>query len=252
MNIKIAFCDDSPEHHNLMKEFLKIYYMEFDDEITAEYFSSGSELISSYEQGNKYHAIFMDVEMPGENGIDICAMIKNKFDYDLLPCFITSYPDYMQNSFSVHPFDYLLKPIKYIDFKKTMSRIYEHFNKSAYTLTIVNSNRAEEIVAVDDIIYIQAQTLHFSDTKLAYFLKSGKIIYSRTKLSKIEAELCEVHFIKPHRSYLVNVRYIRKFSEGAVELTNGMILPLSRNGAARVKSKYTHQIIRLRYKHLDI
>ena len=73
--------------------------------------------------------VLLDMEMPDMNGIEIAEKIRELVSREVLITFLTSYPEYMQKSFGVQAFQYLLKPITYDVFKKEIIRTIQYIEK---------------------------------------------------------------------------------------------------------------------------
>jgi DNA-binding LytR/AlgR family response regulator len=86
------------------------------------YFSSGHAFIEAVEGGEEFEVVFLDIYMPGENGVDVAERIR-----DLLPqigiIFSTSSPDHAVEAFKVQAVDYLIKPSTELDIIKAFTRV---------------------------------------------------------------------------------------------------------------------------------
>ena len=82
--------------------------LDIDFEITT--YNDSRLLLSDYVQPGTFHILFLDVEMPEPNGIAAAQRIRNLPDRDVRIVFVSSYPQYMKESFNVQTFQYLTKP----------------------------------------------------------------------------------------------------------------------------------------------
>ncbi len=161
------------------------------------------------------HIALLDIEL-GENenlnGLEIAELIKN-ISPEIKFIFITGYSKYALDSFSVHPYDYILKPIDTEKVINTLNELGNTINlKRDDTVSfdrIIVQNKGEIIyISLDEIIFIETQhrgtIIHCEDG-----------IYPNPQiLSNIEKQLGE-HFIKTHKSFIVNRNKIRRIKQVA-------------------------------------
>ena len=106
--MKIAVCEDN----NIVSSYMEDYISSLDlQDIEYEIFSSGDDLIHYMEVENAiFNIYFMDIEMPGRNGIETSAYIRS-VDKNALIIFITDHKEYVYDVFDVLPFRFLIKPV---------------------------------------------------------------------------------------------------------------------------------------------
>ena len=108
--IKIAFCDDDMEVLHQMNELLDRYRAERNEDITYAAFQSPFELLTEIEKGIRPDILFLDVVMPGQNGMDVAKEIR-QYDTNMKIIFLTSSPEFAVESYSVGAYFYQLQPI---------------------------------------------------------------------------------------------------------------------------------------------
>jgi two-component system LytT family response regulator len=167
---------------------------------------SGKEAIAWAETHNP-HLILLDIELDkdGPNGIDVAKSIYG-FHKDAYIVFVTGYSKYAVDSFEVHPYGYVLKPIVVSKFKLLITEIvqkvqYNHkSNSEIFTVRI-----KDELVHLNkkDIIFIEA----LNHTSIIH--TQSAIWESRISLDQIEMMLGE-GFLRVHRSFVVNLSKVKK------------------------------------------
>ncbi len=172
---------------------------------------------------------FLDIDMPTLNGLDF-----RKQTLHIPVCvFITSHPEHAVESFELEALDFIVKPLKFDRFDKTMQRIVEF-------LEIKHKAQLFESSIGGDIFYIKEghnQTkVKLHDVLYLEALKDYTLVVTNEKrhcvLSSIGNLLKEVHFqsfIRIHRSYAVQKQYIKKIMPYEVELHNNKHIPLGRS-----------------------
>ncbi len=101
---RIAICDDDVR----MRRFLCRTVSESGISCRVEEFAGGADLLRGY---GEYDILFLDIDMPGGNGIEVAERIRRS-DRKVKIIYVTGYQDYMSQSFAVHPFAFLVKPVQ--------------------------------------------------------------------------------------------------------------------------------------------
>lgn len=240
MNINIAICDDNPADIDNIKSFLNRYEMEYDIDFSIELFSDGTKLLEDYKKG-RYHLIFLDVEMPGINGLDIARFIRNtQLDYDTKIVFVSNYPEYMQDSFNVQAFNYFPKPFLYDSFVMLMEQLINTITSSTYTRIVVKGGSSEELVNVNDIVMITSKD---SKNKRLSVIFPEKEMVINGVISEWYEDLLSLGFISPSRGNMVNIRYIHYINDSSLVLKNGMSIPISRRHAKEVRNVFNKRLL---------
>ena len=119
--MKIAVCEDDITTQSILESYLEEYPADLEWEI----FSSGEELLEYIEKGKDYFSLyFMDISLPGIDGIQTCARIRKR-DQKALIVFVTDYKEYVYEVFQVLPFRFLIKPVKKKAFFKVLGEAME-------------------------------------------------------------------------------------------------------------------------------
>jgi len=189
-------------------------------DLVAEY-NNGMEAYKNVEQ-NQIDLIFLDVEMPILDGFEFIESLSNIPQIIL----ITSKPDYALKAFDYDVTDYLLKPITKSRFDSSVKKaIFKNRNTTLDTSNdahiYVNSNLKKVKVVINEIKWIEG---------LGDYIKlvtdDSNILVLSTMKAFIE-KLPQNKFLRIHKSYIVNLGKIEKFSGAQVEV-DGQTIPLSR------------------------
>ena len=211
IDYRIAVCDDEPIFIDRIRHIL------LDCEIQG--FTDSRRLLEAVENGERYDVIFLDILMPGLDGIGLAREIRET-DKDVIIIFVTSRLEFMQTGYEVRAFRYLLKeqledglPVIWADVEKELAdRKDEYF--------VFEFNRQTYRYACREILYFESNL-----RRIILHAKSGTaVLYGG--LDEIEA--AHPSFVRIHKSYLVNPRYIRVVSAENVITTDGEMLPVSR------------------------
>jgi len=236
---KTAIIVDDEE---LARESLKSALADFEDvEIAAEC-ANGFEALKMVNE-LKPHILFLDIQMPKLSGFDVAELLGK--DAPLI-VFVTAYDEYALKAFEAHAVDYLLKPVNKERLAKTIKHIddslfyrrgqavpealydYKMHQQPLQRLVIHDRGRIQVILA-DNIVYIQAQDDYvLVQTESESFMK-----YER--MSRLESLLDQNIFVRIHRSYIINLNYLREIENRSKDsrtaiLKNGREIPVSRSG----------------------
>lgn len=178
-------------------------------------------------------AVFMDIELKGSNGIDLASAINHS--YKGIPIiFITGYPvKYCQEVFlkdiSLTPFAFIAKPITNESISKVIEKLNNHINK---TVAIkLKNGKSNIIVNTDEIIYIE------SNNKELFINTKNQTFRIHDKLAEFIKKLPD-NFLSPHKSYIVNTKYIKEIQSNKVALIDhDTLLPISRSRKAEFLDK---------------
>lgn len=239
MTLRIGICDDTINDIKILQKHIETYQIAYDIDLETESFSSGEELIKGHIN-HPYQIILLDIEMPVQSGMDIARRLRNQGNDNTFIVFITSYPQYMKDSFEVQPFQFLTKPIDFPMLEKLISDIIHRYQCSHTTKILIDVDNEEHLVHINDILYMQA----VKDKKpILKYVFSDTTLIAQGTIQKWEETLSGYGFISPCRGYLVNVRHIRSFNQTRLLLANDIEIPISRRRAKLVKQAYASRII---------
>lgn len=241
MNLNVFICDDYSEDLANIHAHLLQYAFQYDENLKITTFSSGKDLLNN-EKISQCNIIFLDIEMPGTDGLMTAQLLRQHYSPELFIVFTTSYPEYMQDSFEVQPFQFLTKPISYPKIERIMKAICHRIKNSSYSTIVVDDAGEEHFVSLRDLIYIRNEKSRKGF--LSFRLTEGNIL-SKGSLVYYEDLLKEEGFVSPTRGFLMNVRFIKSFNGSRVLLKNGEQLEVSRRKSKELQKEYANQIIKI-------
>ena len=231
--IKIAFCDDDMEVLHQMNELLDRYRVERNEDITYAAFQSPFELLTEIEKGIRPDILFLDVVMPGQNGMDVAKEIR-QYDTNMKIIFLTSSSEFAVESYSVGAYFYQLKPIWEESFFRLMDAVLAECEKKKKNSLILRSK--------DGITRIDLQQLEYCEVlrrKLLFHLENGAVLESAGSLDDLAGQLMQYsNFFRPHRSFLVNMEYIQNISSRSIKMVNDAEIPIPHGKCSEIKNTY--------------
>ena len=225
MDLSIAICDDHQPDIKRLSNLLTAYSVRTDIDFSITSFHDAKELLNSLDDHSPfpYHILFLDIEMPGENGIDLARDLNKRIPSDTLLVFVSSFPEYMSDSFSVHPFDFLQKPVSSEQFIRLMQDIREKFSKHRKQLLCVTKNGIDISIRAEEILYIQALNAKLQDLTI---ITTNDSYLRRGILSDMEQLYPDILF-PTDRTTLVNLIHVHYLTDKEVVMIDGTRLPVS-------------------------
>ncbi|MDD6037343.1 MAG: LytTR family DNA-binding domain-containing protein [bacterium] len=231
--IRIAFCDDDPTVLSDLHELLTLYRAKKEEEITDDIFHSPLDLIAEIERGVRYDILFLDVLMPGESGIDAATEIRS-YDKNTKIIFLTSSQEYAVQSYAVNAFYYQMKPICAESFSRLMDSVLALCEKEKERSLILHCKTGITQIKPTELEY--CEVIHRT---LFIHMTSGKVLESIGSLDELSKQLMTFgNFIRPHRSYLVNLDYIQNLSYRAITMSCLTEIPIPRGKYNEIKNAF--------------
>jgi two-component system response regulator LytT len=240
---RVAICDDQEKQRELVKTMLITLSVKSNIDFDIVLFDSGEQLVSHYEnKETPFHILILDVEMNGMTGIQAARAIRDLNNLDEQIVFLTSYPEYMVESFDVITFQYLLKPIAPHILEEKIIKLCQYFQAQDKKFMVIKSAYEEVVLRYDDIIGIEAAKSLTIKSKLNV-ITSTHTYESKGIIADYALALKDHNFLQVHRSIIINLLHVKKFASGSVLMSNGMELPIGRSKIKEVKDFYTKFMI---------
>mgnify|MGYP000951228966 CR=1 FL=1 len=232
--LQIAICDDSIEELSNMVQLIDLYRISKNFNCEYAVFPNGFELVSALEKGKRFDIYCLDIIMPGFTGIDVAKEIRS-FDKTAPILFFTSSPEFALESYSVKAINYILKPVTkeklFFTFDEILEKIKAENHEDA---VIVKSNEGIQKILISNLVFAEV-----IGRNVLYYMRSGKVIECTESFSSVCERLMKYGcFIKPHRSYLVNMQYVDTIENHQVTLQTLSSVPVAQGKAKEIKEQY--------------
>jgi len=242
--MKVIIVDDELLARSIIREYMQNHP---ELELVAEC-NDGFEGVKAIQQ-QQPDLIFLDIQMPKINGFEMLELIEQPPPV----IFTTAFDEYAIKAFESHAVDYLLKPFSRERFDKALAKWRQsghsqgNKEKLATLLDSVSNSPAEQqrvvvklsgkirIIPVEDIHFLEA-----ADDYVKVHTRDGAFLKNKT-MGHFETVLDKNHFVRTHRSYMVNIAEITRIDPYEKDnhlaiLKSGGRVPVSKTGYVKLKS----------------
>ena len=207
----IAIVEDEDGAAELLASYIRKYAASAGTEFNIVRFANAVEFLSDYRA--VYAVVFMDIQMPGMNGMDAAAELRDR-DKTVSLIFITNLVQFAQKGYEVDAVSFLVKPVSYFDFSLKF--------KKALDVYVMNEERSFTVkyrggmcrISTDKLMYVEI-IAH----RLYYHLVDEDIEITGV-LSDAEKELASYGFLRCNKCYLVNPKFIVGIKGSEVRVGN--------------------------------
>lgn len=239
--IKIAFCDDDLSVLEDLCALLVQYREKHDPEIGYAAFRSPLEFMAAMEKGACFDVLFLDIIMPGQNGIDAAKEIR-QLDQNIKIIFLSSSSEFALESYTVSAYFYQIKPVLQEEFTALLDSIVSECEKERQCSLVLRCKSGITRIALEKLEYCEV-----IGRTLLFHMKNGEILESMGSMNKLCNELMQYgNFLRPHRSFLVNMEYIKSISYKAITMEHLAEIPIPHGKFAEMKEKYLGYIFNRR------
>ena len=223
--VRFAVCDDKKEELDLVADKIREYYA---DECEIIKYQDGESLLAD-SRTQLFDVLFLDIVMPGLNGMELAAKIREE-NQNVKIVFVTNKEELANKGYLYEAFRFVCKSRLEQELPETAESLKRHFD-SANEYLKLKTPAGIIIRAIKDIKYFEVKGHNVT-------VVCGSEEQVCGTLRAYEDSLNEKGFLRVHKGYLVNFRYIYSIRKDDVELTDGKALPLSRNRKHETKEKF--------------
>ncbi len=239
MIMKALIIDDEPKARRLLQLMIQENCSKIKTVITAEDLLSGIEVLKREQP----QIVFLDIEMPEHSGLEILDFIdKTHHNFEVI--FTTAYSEYAIRAFELSAIDYLLKPIRVDKLQSAINKALLSIGKSQINVKIEELRNSLNSLNFKKIALPVADGIKFVDFEDIIMLKAdgmytnislqsrGEILISKPLRHFVELLENTSTFYKPHRSYLINLKYIQEYSKkngGYIVMDNNETVSISKD-----------------------
>lgn len=235
--MQIVICDDNREDlTNLEKLLLEYNTYCHGIRFEIEKFLDASLLLNKIQKDKPADIYILDIIMSNISGIDLGSQIR-KMNSKSIIIYVTTSDGFAMDAYDIHAIRYLLKPIQKNDFFEAMDYALSYMDIKSEAVFLVKTKEGLVSIPYSKIEYIEN-----SARKLEIHLADGEKITSIFIRKSFDEEIKELindrSFMRVHKSFLVNLRYVKKLTRSDITMDSGINIPISRKSTPDVKKEY--------------
>jgi len=226
--IKIVICEDNlltlKFMENTIQNELKKHVM--NTQVIAVNCSDGEGVFKA-----RAEIYFLDIDMPGKDGITLAKEIRNKYPATLI-IFISNHDEFVYDSFEVYPFRFIRKDV----FENSISKVIKDALKKVDDVRqylVIETKKGIQRLLQREICFIEK-----IDTDIHIKMVDNHKYHFRFSIKEIQKRMNDKYFVRIYPSVIVNVAQIEQFSHNTILLKNGDVLPVSRRLKEQVRLRY--------------
>lgn len=214
----IAIVEDEADFSMQLQDFLEQYQKEETIRFKISVFHSGEELLKEYQP--VYDVILLDIEMPGINGMDAAAKLRES-DQEVVLMFITNIASYAIRGYEVGALDFVMKPLTYYAFSMRFTRALKRVRQREQQQILLTLSDGVKKLEIGQIYYVEVQNriLHYHTDEGEYCV--------RGTMQSVEQAFSTHPFAKCNYWYIVNLKHVSQVKQN-IAVVGGHELEISR------------------------
>ncbi len=228
--MRAAVCDDSPKDREKIRGLIEEYSRQSGREIAVTEYASGSLLCEDIGETEEYGIVFLNVNTGQTDGLTAARLLK-EHDPDICIILVSAYMGCALEGYRVKAARFLIKEDLERTMKECLDEIFEELEQKNQKVHF-SFVEGELTLDVQRILYVETyrhkNQFHTPDASYSLY----------RKLDEIEEELAPYGFLRVHRSFLVNMRHVKRISGYRIVLAGGQEIPVPKPRYPGVKREY--------------
>lgn len=234
--MKIAICEDDTTQQNILTAALDSYRTPAGEHVQYDVYHNGLDLLASINT-HPYDVLLLDILMPGFTGMDAAREIR-KSNEKIPIIFLTTSQEFAVESYRVHAFDYLMKPVDQNVLFDTLDRAFSMTESTLEKSILVQTAKAVYVLSLSQIEFVE-----INNRTLSFHLIDGTVKSISGRLSDYEEALLKhPEFLKIHRSYIINMDLMKALNQKSFITLTGNEIPISRNLLPAIQKRYIEHL----------
>lgn len=235
VTVSIAVCEDNNEDLTHLREALTEIKLPCAFGISE--YQNAEELLWDIETGHKHFDIFfLDIYLSGMNGMEAARRIRAENENALL-IFVSSSEGFYREAFDVYAFHYLIKPVDKDNFADVLEKAVKTVDRSRDECLKITYRGKSSTLKYSDITYISSM-----NHALKYHMRDGSEYTSYGKLDELALQIKSELFVRCHKSFIVNLAYVREMTAEGFQTEANSFIPISRTYSAEARESYRRRL----------
>ena len=217
---KVLIVEDMPECADVLKNHLARYSDESGEQFQVTWLTTAFDFVESKQA---YDLIFMDIGLPGINGMEAAQLLR-EHDSETQLIFVTDLAQYAVKGYTVDALDFVVKPVTYYDFALRMERAMRVLRRNNGRCVYIPTKDGMRVMPLSQVLAIE-----INRHNLVYHLEGeDEPFIVRGSLNKVEEDLAGTSFVRISNSCIVNMDFVRRISGAEVLMASGDVYYISR------------------------
>lgn len=214
--MRILICDDEPLYLDMMQSHVEEYMRLHQICFTITAVTDPTDILNG---DDVFDLAFLDVQMPRIDGITMARMLRRR-NSKLALFFITNYEEYQDDAMDLQAFRFLEKPFHAPRLYAGLDKAMEYIDGAYVDLYLADNGDQQRIIA-DDILYVTR------NGRRATVVTDEKAYPVEEKYDNLCARLPQLFFYPVHKSFLVNLHSVERYTYHELVLTDGTHVPIA-------------------------
>lgn len=243
--IRAAVCDDEQTVLDYLHEHISKEFERQGSEVHIDKFTLGRDFLSAHK-AEPFDVVFLDIRMPDIDGFDIAAELRNLSEKTYI-IFITTENTLVYDSFSFQPFDFIPKTILSgkSETENKLTFLEQHISNAIERL--IPKFALNQRICLDlphgektFVFPLDIQLIRSAGNYVEYAIIGRGIVRQRKKLDEVESGLNKQLFLRIHKSYIINMKFVKNisFSKSTVIMDDGTVITISKSQKKQAEAAY--------------
>ncbi len=234
--MRLAICDDDPAALDQLRALIVDYRQQKVEKYVETVEFKDVAIMLEAVQKQPYDAVILDILMPKLNGIQLGKFIR-KHSPQTVIIYLSASPEFAMDAYEIHAARYMVKPPNKEQLFEALDFAMSQSQKVVPSFSIKTQGGGIAMIRHDQILYVELS----SRKMIVHMIDGSEVtsIYLRDTFTEACDELIQTgNFVFTHKSYLVNMEYIREYNSSFLTLIDGLTVPVSRQHSMGVKKNY--------------